>query len=347
MPKQGYLGAFYSKILPQVIDNCDENWDAGTHGTPELDTGDKQEGSASVKIVVASAVAGDILATNDFAALDIRNHRRVQFWIKASKAIAAEDLALLIDETAACAGGPAKEVLLLPELTINTWTKVTLVLAAPADLNAVISVGLEFNANPGDCNIWIDDIKVIGSLVVSVMESMSPATGDGANKVFQIANANVDLDTLVVQVNAVTVKDYSVTVKGEVTFVTAPGDGLTVKCTYTHWVVVQAGGFHNWAFSLTGDTVERTDFTTTGWKKFVSILKGWSGLAERFWLNEKWMAEMGNLIIVKFYEDTGAPLQRYEGWALITGIDISASVDTLIMEPISFQGHGVLSPESG
>lgn len=347
MPKQGYLGAFYSKILPVVIDNCDENWDAGTHGTPELDTGDKQEGTGSVKIVVADAVAGDILATNDFTAIDLRNHRRVKFWIKASKAIAAGDLALLIDETAACAGAPAEEVIELPELTINVWTEVTLVLATPADLDAIISVGLEFNANPGDCNIWIDDIKAIGSLVVSVMESMSPATGDGTNKEFQIANANVDLDTLVVQVNAVTVKDYSVTVKGKVTFVTAPENALTVKCTYTHWVVKQAGGFHNWAFSLAGDTVERTDFSTTGWKKFISILKGWSGSAERFWLNEKWMAEMGSSFIVKFYEDTGAPLQRYEGWAIITGIDVNASVDTLIMEPISFQGHGVLSYESG
>jgi len=347
MPKQGYLGAFYSKVLPQVIDNCDENWDAGTHGTPELDTGDKQEGSGSVKIVVASAVADDILATNDFTALDLRNHRRVKFWIKASVNIAAGDLCLLIDETAACAGGPAEEVISLPELVLNTWTEVTLVLAAPADLNAVISVGLEYHLNPQDCNIWIDDINAIGSLVVAAMESMSPATGDGTNKVFQIANANVDLDTLVVQVNAVTVKDYDVTPKGEVNFVTAPGNGLTVKCTYTYWVVVQAGGFHNWAFSLVGDTAERTDFSTTGWKKFVSVLKGWTGSAEKFWLNEKWMAEMGNLIIVKFYEDTGAALERHEGWALITGIDVSAAVDTLIMEPISFQGHGKLSPESG
>lgn len=347
MPKQGYLGAFYSKVLPQVIDNCDENWDAGTHGAPELDTGDKQEGTGSVKIVVADAVAEDILATNVLTSMSLVNYRSMKFWIKASVAIAENDLALLIDETIACGGSPPEEVILLPALAINTWTEVTVVLAAPADLDAVISVGLKYAANPQDCNIWIDDINAIGSLVVSAMESMSPATGDGTNKVFQIANANVDLDTLVVQVNDVTVKDYDVTPKGEVNFVTAPGNGLTVKCTYTYWVVVQAGGFHNWAFSLVGDTAERTDFTTTGWKKFVGILKGWTGSAERFWLNEKWMAEMGNLLIVKFYEDTGAALERHEGWALITGIDVSASVDTLIMEPISFQGHGKLSPESG
>ena len=220
-------------------------------------------------------------------------------------------------------------------------------LATPAGLGSVISIGLNQAVDLGPCVIHLDAIKAISSLVVSVMEDTDPATGDGTNKEFQIANANIDLDTLVVQVNAVTVKDYDVTSAGLITFVTAPANLATVKCTYTYWVVVQAGGFHNWAFSLVGDTVERTDFSTTGWKKFVGILKGWTGSAERFWLNSEWMAEMGNLLIVKFYEDTGTAKERHEGWALITGIDVSAAVSTLIMEPISFQGHGKLSFESG
>ena len=343
MPKQGYLGAFYAKVFPKVIDNCDVNWTAGTHGTPELDTGDKKEGSASVKIVVASAVAGDILATHDFTAINLVNHRSAQLWIKSSVNMVAGDLCLLIDEISACGGSPPEEVLEVPALTANVWKQVTLALATPADLEAVISVGVEYNANPQDCNIWVDDIKAISSLTIT---DEAVGTGDGTTKEFDLDNANVDVDALEVKVDGVVVRDYDVTVKGHITFVTAPGDTLAITASYTYWVVAQAGGFHNWAFSHTGDTAERTDFSTTGWRKFVEILKGWTGSAERFWLNSEWMAEMGNLLIVKFYEDTGAALERYEGWAFMTGIDVSAAVDTLVMEPISFQGHGVLSPES-
>jgi len=341
MAKQGYLGAFYSKVFPQVIDNCDENWDAGTHGTPELDTGDKQEGSGSVKIVVADAVAEDILATNDFDAIDLKNHRRVQLWMKSSVTTALGDLTFLLDKVGACAGTPEEEIQ-VPALTLNVWTKVTLVLATPANLGAIISVGLRYKLNPQDCNIWIDDIKAISSLTVT---DEAVGTGNGTTKEFDLDNANVDLNSLVVKVDAVVVKDYDVTVKGHITFVTAPGDTLAITASYTYWQIEQKGAFHNWAFSLTGDTAERTDFTTTGWKKFVGILKGWTGSAERFWLNSEWMAEMGTPLIVKFYTDESGTL-RYEGWALVTGIDVGAAVDTLIMEPIGFQGHGVLSYES-
>ena len=342
MALQGYLGAFYAKVLPEVIDNCDENWDAGTHGTPELDTGDKKEGTGSVKIVVADAVAGDILATNVLTSMSLVNHRRVQLWIKSSVTTALGDLCFLIDETASCGGSPPEEVIDVPALTAGTWTQVTLTLAAPADLDAVISVGIEYNANPQDCNIWVDDINAISSLTIT---DEAVGTGDGSETEFDLDNPNIDLDSLEVKVDGDVVKDYEVTVKGHITFVTAPGNELDVTASYTYWVVAQAGGFRNWSFSLTGDTAERTDFSSSGWKTFVGILKGWTGSAEQFWLNEKWSDELANLVIVKFYEDVSNTL-RYEGWARLSGVDVSSAVDTLIMSPITLQGTGVLSYES-
>lgn len=342
MPTQGYLGAFYAKVFPKVIDNCDVNWTAGTHGTPELDTGDKKEGTASVKIVVASAVAGDILATHDFSAINLTKHRRVPLWIKSSVNMAAADLCLLIDETAACGGSPAEEVIDVPALTAGVWKQVTLTLATPADLDAVISVGMEYNANPQDCNIWVDDINAISSLVVT---AEAVGTGDGTTKEFDLDNPNIDLDTLVVYIDAVATRDFEVTPKGHITFVTAPGNGLDVTADYTYWVVEEKGGFYNWAYAEVGDVADRTDFSSTGWKEFVGLLKGWTGSAEGFWLHEEWLAEVGNLLIVKFYVDEGNT-KRYEGFAKITGISISAAVSTLITQPIGFQGHGVLKYES-
>ena len=349
MPKQGYLGAFYAKVFEKLVEDCEDAWDEEVNEniTSTADTEDKKEGSASAKLVPTATVAAEtLLATEKIdPALDLRNHRRITLWIKSKLATTSEgDLKLLLDDTAKCPDTPL-EVLNIPALVADTWTAVTLILATPANLNAVISIGLKTSKELTTSDeIHIDAVKAISSLTVT---DEAVGTGNGTIKEFDLDYPNVDLDSLVVKVNAVVVKDYEVTVKGHITFVTAPGSGLAITANYTYWVVAQAGGFHNWAFSLTGDTAERTDFSTTGWKKFVGILKGWTGSAERFWLDEKWMAEMGNLLIVKFYEDTGDPLERHEGWALITGIDVSAAVDTLIMEPISFQGHGKLSYEFG
>lgn len=170
-------------------------------------------------------------------------------------------------------------------------------------------------------------------------------TGDGTVKEFDLDHANVGIDTLIVKLDGVATKDFGITPKGHITFAVAPGNTVVITASYTYWVVENMGGFYNWAYAHTGDVADRTDFSSTGWKQFVALLKGWTGSAEGFWLNEKWLAEVGNLLVVKFYVDEGNT-KRYEGFAKITGISISAAVDTLITQPISFQGHGVLAYET-
>jgi len=342
MAKQGYLGAFYAKVLDKVVEDCEDAWDEKVDPdvTSEIDEVDYKEGSASVKLTVAGTISdGDILAT-EIVDLDLTNHRRITLWIKSLETVASGDLQLLLDESVEC--GSPEETLDIPALTADTWTAVTLTLSDPSVLDAVVSIGLKYTANSKANTIHIDAVKAISSLTVT---DEAVDTGDGTTKEFDLDNANVDIDSLVVKVDGTVVKDYEVTVQGHITFVTAPGDTLAITASYTYWVVAQAGGFRNWSFSYTGDTVERTDFSSTGWKTFVGLQKGWTGSAEQFWLNEKWTDEITNLVIVKFYEDTGND-QRYEGWARLTGVDVSCAVDSLIMSPISFQGTGVLNYES-
>ena len=103
MAKQGYLGAFYGRVQNVMIDDCDEVWDEYTDAdvTVSVDTTDKQEGSASVKLVVAGTVStGDILATEAISSLNLSNYRRIKLWIKADTAVASGDLQLLLDDTA-------------------------------------------------------------------------------------------------------------------------------------------------------------------------------------------------------------------------------------------------------
>lgn len=341
--KQGYLGAFYAQIQ-KLIDNCDVNWANGTHGVAELDTDDKKEGNASVKITGTSVVAGDILATHDFTSMDLTSQKRVKMWIKSSKTTAAGDLQLLIDETAACGGSPCEEEINIPILTADTWTLVELALAAPADLNAVISVGIKYAANAQNSVIHVDKIKADS---ITEVTNENVGTGNGSTKEFDLDYANVDLDTLAVKLAGIVTRDYSVTVKGHIVFVTAPGNDVAITADYEYWQVEQKGGFYNWSLPMTGDVSEVTDFSSAGWKEFIGLLKSWTGSAEQFWLNESWTDELGNLLIIKFYEDTGAALQRYEGWGILTGASVNTSVSTLITSPLSFQGKGVLSYESG
>lgn len=350
MAKQGYLGAFYSKVFTKLVEDCEDEWDeevnANVTSTADSTEGNYKEGSASAKLAITGDVVIDtLLATEKIdPAIDLKNHRRITLWIKSSKTMTTEgDLKLLLDDTAKCPDTPLEE-LPIPPLTAGEWKAVTLDLVTPGNLGAVISIGIKTHVVLADGDtINIDAVKAISSLVVA---DEIVGTGDGAETEFDLANANIDLDTLVVTLDAVATKDYEVTVKGHISFTTAPtteADGI--KASYTHWQIKQKGAFHNWVFSLAGDTAERTDFTSAGWKKFVGILKGWTGSAERFWLNSEWMAEVGTPLVVKFYTDEEGTL-RYEGWALVTGIDVAAAVDTLIMEPIGFQGHGVLSYES-
>lgn len=80
----------------------------------------------------------------------------IGFWIKSDITIAANDLQLRLDDTAAIAS--PLESLNIPALIANQWTKLYLPLANPHLDTAIISVGLYQVVDKGAFNLWIDDI---------------------------------------------------------------------------------------------------------------------------------------------------------------------------------------------
>lgn len=154
---------FYRQKATSIsIHTAGAAWDESTDSdaTVTQDTKDYKRGSGSVKIEVAGTVSnGDVLATDSFTSLDISGMTHVEFWIKAITATAAADLQLLLDDTASCTS--PLETLGVPALTADTWTLVRVALANPETDTALISVGLEFNANAGANTIWVDDIRAI------------------------------------------------------------------------------------------------------------------------------------------------------------------------------------------
>ena len=139
----------------------DENVDSDF--TVTADTKMKKQGTASNRIVIADgASAGDIV-TDSITSKDISQYDYLEGWIKITRsseaATSAGNLKILLDDTANCAS--PLETLDVPALTDDTWTFFRVKLANPESDTAIISVGLEYDADLGACTVCLDDISVV------------------------------------------------------------------------------------------------------------------------------------------------------------------------------------------
>ncbi len=99
------------------------------------------------------------LVSDSIDSKDLSAMTHVNLWVYVSTAVAAGDLALLLDNTANCAS--PVETITLPAISARTWTFVQLALANPEDDTAIISIGLEYNANAAANDIWLDEIVAV------------------------------------------------------------------------------------------------------------------------------------------------------------------------------------------
>ena len=154
---------FRSSVEAVQIDDATDVWDelgAVSNVTNLKDTKDYKRGPASFRMVVtAGAAAGLILATKKIDSKNIAGMDFQEFWIKCSVATSANDLQLLLDDTAQCTS--PLETLNVPALTADTWTYVRVALANPELDTAIISVGLKYTVDIGACTIWLNHVKTV------------------------------------------------------------------------------------------------------------------------------------------------------------------------------------------
>lgn len=115
--------------------------------------------------------------------------------------------------------------------------------------------------------------------------------------------------------------------------VTVSGSALTL---------VQAGGFFNWSLDTDADDLEVTTFESGGKKEFVRGLLGWSGSAEAYWGDDGFFAAMGEIVAIKLFIDAGPSQKCLEGYALINGVGVEASVGEIVQQSIEWMGVGPL-----
>ena len=152
---------YRDKIDSTSITNCNSVFDESVDSdfTVTADTEDKKQGTASNKMVVAVGATGGELATDSIASKDISKYDYIEFWIKSTVATSAGNIKIHLDNTANCAS--PLESADVPALTADTWTFVRVALSNPELNTAIISVGLEYDADIGACTIWLDDVSVV------------------------------------------------------------------------------------------------------------------------------------------------------------------------------------------
>mgnify|MGYP006406532147 CR=1 FL=1 len=127
--------------------------------TVSLDTKDKKQGTQSCKFVIAAGASAGDIATDSITSKDISGYDYIEFWAKSTVATSAGNLKILLDDTASCAS--PIETLSVPALSADTWTFCRVALANPETDTAIISVGLEYDADIGAATVWLDDISVV------------------------------------------------------------------------------------------------------------------------------------------------------------------------------------------
>ena len=151
------------KVTSTRIHACGATFDEKTDGdfTQSLDTKDKKQGSQSLKMVIAAGASAGDFVTDSITSKNISGYDTIEMWVKSTVATSSGNLKLLLDDTASCAS--PLETLSIPALSADTWTFVRMSLANPETDTAIISVGLEYDADLGACTVWIDDIMAVAN----------------------------------------------------------------------------------------------------------------------------------------------------------------------------------------
>ena len=148
-------------VASLLLENCEDDWQDGTHGSSDLEETIVKVGDGSVKITGSSVENGNILAYEALASsTDVSSYTHILCWAWCSSTIAAADLRLALDDTDACAS--PESLVDLPALTADTWkychcTEVTG--STLDDSSAADYIGLEWNANAQDKIVYLDDIR--------------------------------------------------------------------------------------------------------------------------------------------------------------------------------------------
>ena len=143
----------------ETIEDCEDDWSDFAFIAADGHADAMRRGVKGLRITVAEGFGTGLACYEDFAAKDLTGYTHIHFFIMSTKIMAAGDFQILLDDTAACAS--PLETLDIPALAPYTWYRVSIALATPAALGAVISVGFNIAVDNGSAVVYIDDIRAV------------------------------------------------------------------------------------------------------------------------------------------------------------------------------------------
>ena len=151
---------YRSSFVGEVLNDAQAAWteSTGTSVTTSTDSEDYRYGGSSMRIDYTGSTNGVILTSQAVTSTNLSKHDYCEFWIKADTATAAADLRLVL--SASANAGAETDYVDVPALTARSWQYVRVALRNPENNTAIISVGLEYNANAKTNTIWLNRVKV-------------------------------------------------------------------------------------------------------------------------------------------------------------------------------------------
>ena len=128
---------------------------------------------------------------------------------------------------------------------------------------------------------------------------------------------------------------------GRVVFDSALTGTEVITVDVSYWTVSEVAGFYNWSLDLATDMLDKTTYSSNGWREFVAGLKSFNVSADSFWQDDKFLNRLGEEVVIVLYVNETSDI-RYEGFAKIDSDSISNPVDELVEESVNYTGEGQL-----
>lgn len=209
-------GSVINHHLGTTIEDCEDAWDESdpvTGVTSAVDAGEAQVGTNCIKLTMTAGAVAGILATEviSLAGNTLDDYNKLAIRVKSSITVAANQLQILLDDTALCASPCA--TINLPYMLADTWYD----LVVPADFSGctgltIISVGVNQVSDLGAFILYVDELK---ASAMGIEEGSETITVGGAAQT-RMTEYTMDYD------------------KGVIQFVAAPGDSVAIVATYKY-----------------------------------------------------------------------------------------------------------------
>jgi hypothetical protein len=155
---------FRRSVKGTTVHACDRIFDekaSQSNFTSAVDDQDSRSG-ASVKLVIATAASDGDFVIDSIDSVDLSKYTHLEGWVKATTTLAAADFVIRLDNGTVTGDSNDLEILSVPATTAaDTWTYFSIALANPETDTAIVSIGLEYNANQVANTVWFDQIQAV------------------------------------------------------------------------------------------------------------------------------------------------------------------------------------------